>query len=251
MTRVRRKNRAIALGLADALKVVEQVNRQGGGAKIPKSSLAPMVKSKATSSLFDRKLSALRSYGLVDVSGDEVSLTQLGRAYAVPTSPEARAETTLQAFRRVSLFESLLNRYNGSPLPEINEFFYNMVAETYDVPVNEAPKWVMEFIYGARHAGVLIAEAGQEIVLLLSPVGTPSTDAEGENDMGTVVAEQQIGGVEVVDVRILGGKMRLSLPDEIAPSLLRKSIAAMKDALTIVENRLKRAEEEGGPSEES
>jgi hypothetical protein len=200
--------------------------------------------------LFERKIAALRSYGLVEVSGDEVSLTQLGRAYAVPVSPEARVKTGLQAFRRISLFDALLSRYNGSPLPEINEFFTNMVAETYDVPHDEAPKWMREFISGARHAGVFVTEAGQEIVRLPGPVGAPSTD-RGEFDMGIGAAEQQIGGVEVVDVRILGGKMLLNLPDEIAPSLLRKSIAVMRDALTMMENKLERAEEENGSSEES
>jgi hypothetical protein len=245
MTKPKRRNLVIGLSLGDALRVVEQIHRQGGGGKVPKSSLAPMVGSKATSSLFERKISALRAYGLIDVQGDEVSLTQLGRTYAMPVSPEAKVEAMLQAFKRVPLFDSLLDRYNGSPLPETNEFFYNMVAESYDVPQEEAHKWVTRFIKGIRHIGALSIEAGQEVVRLPGAlVGTPSTDIGGENDMGTGVAEQQVGGVEVVDVRILGGKMLLNLPDGVSSAALKKTIDTTEVALDAMRKTLRLIQKE-------
>lgn len=256
MASTKRKNRVIALGLAEALNVAEQIHRQGGGDRVPKESLAPMVKSKPTSSLFKQKVSALRSYGLISVQGEEIFLTQLGKAYAIPITPEDRVNIALQVFLKIQLFNNLLNRYNNSPLPDINEFFYNLVAASYDVPREDAPKWVNEFINGAKLAGVLVSEGGQEYVRLASQVSAPSpkipvasspvvsAGALGEIDRTSQgeTSEQE----EIVHLRISGGKMVLNMPDEIAPYILKKSIDATRDALMIMEKKLERLLEEGG-----
>jgi hypothetical protein len=250
MASSKRKNRVIALGLADALNVAEQIHRQGGGDKVPKESLVPMVKSKPTSSLFERKVSALRSYGLISVQGEEILLTQLGKAYAIPITPEDRTNIALKVFLKIPIFSNLLNRYNNSPLPEINEFFYNLVAASYDVPQEDAPKWVNEFINGAKLAGVLVSEGGHEYIRLPGQVSAPfskipmlvtpvsSTSALGEIDKKPQeeLPEQE----EIVHLRISGGKVIMNIPDEIGPEILKKSIDAAKDALLMMKSRYDR-----------
>jgi len=240
----KRKNIAIAMSLSEALSVAEQIHRQGGGDTVPKSALEPMVNSKTTSSAFTRKLSALRSYGLVSFQGEEVSLTSLGKAYATPVSSEAQKQVIIQAFRRIPVFENLISRYNGKPLPEINQFFYNLIAESYDIPHSEVKKWVNEFIEGAKLAGIIVSEAGQEFIRLPGMGSVPSQKPTDEGPLpmtdGTGQVRSEVEQEELVGLKILGGKVILNIPDDIDPKLLKKSIDAAKDALLMMQSRYKR-----------
>lgn len=238
-TKTRRKNRAIALGLADALRMVEQIHRQGGGGGVPRNSLESIIDSKPTSSLYDRKLAALKSYGLIETQGNMVSLSPLGKAYATPISSENKKQSALQAFRNIPLFDGLLSRFEGKPLPAINEFFHNLVADAYSVPHEEVAKWIREFIEGAKFADILISEEGQEVVRLPGSVGAPSPKPQGGAPaMETEEVHEQSG--EVVSLRILGGKTQINIPDKIDPELLKETFFATDDVLEMMRRKYKR-----------
>jgi hypothetical protein len=245
---IRRKNRAIALGLAEALRMVEQIHRQGGGGGVPRNSLESIIDSKPTSSLYDRKLAALKSYGLIETREEMVTLSPLGKAYVTPTSPENKKDSALQAFRNIPLFEGLLSRFEGKALPAINQFFLNLVAETYSVPHEEVAKWLREFFDGAKFTGILVSEDGQEVVHVPGSVGAPSPLPKGGapamSTEQTALAELLDG--ELVDARILGGKLMVNLPDEISLAVLKKSIYAAKRFLAMLEDKEKQIKEEEG-----
>lgn len=242
--KTRRKNRAIALGLADALRMVEQIHRQGGGGGVPRNSLESIIDSKPTSSLYDRKLAALKSYGIIETQSDMVSLSPLGKAYATPISPENKKQSALQAFRNISLFDGLLSRFEGKPLPAINEFFHNLVADAYSVPHEEVAKWIREFIEGAKFAGILVSEDGQEVVRLPGSVGAPSPLPKGGAPTMETEGTRLTG--EVVDVRILGGGLSINLPDKINADDLQESIDATEMLLKMLEAKLKKLKRETG-----
>lgn len=236
----RRKNRAIALGLADALRMVEQIHRQGGGGAVPRNSLESIIESKQTSSLYDRKLAALKSYGLIEAQGDMVSLSPLGKAYATPTSAENKKHSALQAFRNIPLFEGLLSRFEEKPLPAINEFFLNLVAETYSVPHEEVSKWIREFYDGAKFTVVLITEDGQEVVRLPGSVGAPSLKTQGGAPVMEQLEEMQDQSEEVVSFRVLGAKTQTNIPDKIDPELLKETYFVTDDFLETLRRKYKR-----------
>ncbi len=233
----RRKNRAIALGLADALRMVEQIHRQGGGGGVPRNSLESIIASKPTSSLYDRKLAALKSYGLIETQGDMISLSPLGVAYATPVSPENKKQSALQAFRNIPLFDGLLIRFEGKPLPAINEFFYNLVAQSFKVPHEETSKWIREFIDGAKFADILVSEDGQEVVRLPGSVGAPNPQG-GAPEMELEELQGQSG--EVVSFRVLGAKTQQNIPDKIDPELLKETYFATDDFLETLRRKYKR-----------
>lgn len=235
----KRKTRAISLGLAESLNMVEQIHRQGGGAPVPKESLEHIVESKPTSSLFQRKLAALKTYGLVETQEDMVLLTPLGKAYATPTSPEQKNQVALQAFRKIPLFEKLINQYNGKPLPEINQFFYNLLASTYGVPHEEAPKWIKEFVDGARFVSILVPEEGHETVRLPGTVGTPSLDSTaGAPSMESEETQEHSG--DVVSLIIQGAKTQMNFPEKIDEEMLQEAIGATEDYLELLKRKLSR-----------
>lgn len=235
----KRKSRAISLGLAESLNMVEQIHRQGGGAPVPKDSLEHIIVSKPTSSLFQRKLAALRAYGLIETQEDMVFLTPLGEAYATPTSPEQKSQIALQAFRKIPLFEKLINQYSGKPLPEINHFFYNLLASTYNIPNEEAPKWIKEFVEGARLVGILVSEGGHEVVRLPGSVSAPSIHyTEGAPTMEANEFQDQSG--EVVSLVIHGAKTQMNFPDKIDEKMLQEAIGATEDYLELLKRKLSR-----------
>ena len=242
-TRKERKERAIIVGLVDALRMVEQIHRQGGGASVPKNALEHILDSKPKSSFFDRKLAALRAYGLIETHGDMVTLTPLGESYAMPVSPEQKSQIALQAFRKISMFDKILNQYNGKPFPEINQFFYNLLANTYSIPQEEAPKWLKEFIEGARHTNILVPEGGHEIVRLPNSVGVPlSQPKEGTptmNIQGTTTEESQ-NSSDAVNLQIYGAQMKLNIPDKVEALGLEETIGATEDALALLKRKLER-----------
>jgi hypothetical protein len=242
--KTRRKNRAIALGLADALRMVEQIHRQGGGGGVPRNSLESIIDSKPTSSLYDRKLAALKSYGLIETQGDMVALSSTGNAYATPISPENRKQAALQAFRNIPLFDGLISRFEGKPLPAINEFFHNLVAQSFQVPHEEVSKWIREFIDGAKFVDILVTENGQEVIRLSGSAGAPSPKPQG-GAPEMEIQETRLTG-ELVDARILGGGLSVNLPDKINADDLQESIDAVDMLLKMLEAKLKKIKKETG-----
>jgi hypothetical protein len=240
-----RISRAIALSLSEALGMMEPIHRQGGGNEVPTSALESIVGNSPTSSTFHSKIAALKTYGLIETHGKKIiSLSPLGKAYATPVSPEDKKQTAIQAFRKVPLFENLLIRYSGNPLPEIDQFFYNLLYSTYAVPIEEAPKWMKRFVEGARLVGLLVSEGGHEVVRLPGSAGAPSPKPQGGAPK-MEIEETRLTG-EMVDVRIFGGGLSINLPDKINADDLQESIDATEMLLKMLEAKLKKLKRETG-----
>lgn len=248
--KTRLKNRALAVNFADAFRMVEQIHRQGGGNEVPKDSLKPIIGSKPTSSLYDRKLAALKAYGLIDVHDERVSLSSVGKAYAMPISPEAKKQAMLQAFRKIPLFDGLLSRYEGKPL-EINEFFHNLVAHDFEIPADDVGTWIKDFIDGARLVGILTSEGGHDVVRLPSAAGAPSPKIQGEAPAMEHLEEVHEQSVEMVSLKILGGKTQINIPEKIDPNLLKETYFATDDALEMMRRKYKRLTGKDIESEEN
>lgn len=236
--KAKRVSRALALTLSDALGMMEPIYRQGGGNEVPKTSLESIMGSP-TSSLTSAKMAALKAYGLIETHGEMVSLSPLGKAYATPVSPEDKKQIAIQAFRKIPLFENLLNRYSGKPLPEIDQFFFNLLLASYDIPIEEAPKWMKKFVEGARLVGLLVSEGGHDVVRLPGPVGVPSPKLQGgAPTMETEEVHEQSG--ELVSLRIQGAKTQMNIPDKIDERQLEETIGATEDALEHLRRKLTR-----------
>jgi hypothetical protein len=100
-------------GLAEAAEVARVVHSQYGG-RCEVDQLAASLNQKASSGAFRLKLSAARMFGLVTISSQAVSVTDLGSQVADErTAPAALAK----AFLEIPLYTALYDRFRNRTLP--------------------------------------------------------------------------------------------------------------------------------------
>lgn len=99
--------------LAEAAEVARVVHSTYGG-RCEVDQLAGTLKQKASSGAFRLKLSATRIFGLVTVSSQTVSATDLGSAVA---DERTAASALAEAFLRVPLYSALHERFRNRTLP--------------------------------------------------------------------------------------------------------------------------------------
>jgi hypothetical protein len=172
--------RAPYLSLGEALRVVEQIHEQGAGS-VTLETLSPILGNSVKSSSFQRKLSALRTFELVDLAGERVSLTRLALGYVAPTSDAEKADAVFQAFRNVPFARTLHDRYGGGLLPG-RDIMANVLLREYGVTDPNNLRWTDFFLTGLRTAGLLNQVGGRASVLT-----KPGSLGAGPDRMGDAV----------------------------------------------------------------
>src|SRR2546428_10985083 len=103
------------LGLDESLKIAQQVQERGGGT-LSLESLAEVFGNSLKSSSFERKLSAVKNFGLIERQRDSVRLTNLALSYVAPTAAAEQAKAKADAMRNVTLPRQLHDRFAGRVL---------------------------------------------------------------------------------------------------------------------------------------
>lgn len=99
--------------LNDAETIAKKLHEEYGGQAKP-DQLAGSLKASPRSGAFRTKVATARTFGVVSVGRESITLTPLGRQLVDPkTSAAARA----QAFMAVPLFSALAAAYKGVALP--------------------------------------------------------------------------------------------------------------------------------------
>lgn len=102
--------------LGDVVELARAVQNTTGAGPCQYDQLAGALRQQPTSSTFRVKISAARTFGLIEVlrGTGTIKLTELGRAVVDPTQErQARAE----AFLAVPLYKALYDAYRGKSLP--------------------------------------------------------------------------------------------------------------------------------------
>jgi hypothetical protein len=162
------------LALEQALKIAREIQERGGGT-LSLQSLAEVFDNSLKSSSFERKLSALRNFGLVERLPDGVRLTRLALAYVAPTTADEQAKAKVDAMRNVTLLQQLHERFAGGVLPAA-ESLANLVLREYGAkePLHKA--WADYFVQSLRTAD-LLSSVGGRMTVRRSPDGAESSFA--------------------------------------------------------------------------
>lgn len=166
----------LILSLGEAFGIAEKIYKQTGGIASP-DMMSQILGNSASSSSFVKKVNALRTYGLIDLSGTDYLLTEMGGAIAAPLDPHSRAAAKKDAFLRVDVFARVFERHKGKLLPA-DEFLKNIIEQDCKIPKELSPIWVRDFKAAAFATDLLYTRGDGKVQIMDSPiVRYPRTDA--------------------------------------------------------------------------
>lgn len=141
--RVPRGVAPLALKLSDAMAVAHRVNEAASG-RANYDLFSQLIGNTKTSSSFQRKVAALRSYGIIEDQDNVVVLSELGNRLTSPRDERDDALAAKEAMLRIDLLARMFERHRGRLLPE-DTFLNNILIQEFKVPREVSRTWVDHF----------------------------------------------------------------------------------------------------------
>lgn len=135
------------LALGSCVEIAVAVHEIGGDA-CQWNQVAAHLNSAAQGGTFRQKMIAAKTYGLIEYSGQDVTLTELGQR-CVDENTSKRGH--VDAFLHVPLFQQLFERFDGVKLPPYAAI--QRVMGELGVAPKQTAKARQAFIKSAREAG--------------------------------------------------------------------------------------------------
>lgn len=105
--------------LDDSIKVARIVYEKGGGT-CSRDQLAALLGYKtSTSGTFISRIYAAKQFGLIQFSGDTVSITERAQPILHPVMPDDGIKARVEAFLAVPLFSNTFEKFKGTSLPAL------------------------------------------------------------------------------------------------------------------------------------
>ena len=144
---------APAYDLQDCQEEARKIFRAEGQVPISRESIAEHLGLAAQSGPFNRKLSSLRQYGLLDPMGKDLRVSDLFLRIDHATDESERRRGLREALGRPTIFQSLLAQYENSGLPsDIN--LTNQLVLKYRFTKKNAETVAKAFLESCRFAGL-------------------------------------------------------------------------------------------------
>lgn len=102
------------VGLDDAVEIATKIHFEAGSGSLSDDQLAPALSMSHRSSGYRTRISAARMFGVVDTTGGEHRLTELGKRI-VDSSQERAAKA--DAFLNIELYNRVYEEHKGGSLP--------------------------------------------------------------------------------------------------------------------------------------
>lgn len=128
-----------ALNLEEAIEIARRIHEMPDGIA-PYSAAPDIAGNSAKSSVFGKKLMALRDFGLVvfDDKKEIVSLTEFGQNVVAPRDEDEHLKLLARSFLNIDLFAKIYEKIKGRPLPQdtyltntINDYVPKELAGTW------------------------------------------------------------------------------------------------------------------------
>lgn len=129
-----------AIGLSEAVSLLEKLWRADGASLVPIASAVEAMGFHGYSGPTRTKVSALRKYGLVDTRGQDIRVTELGKRVAKPLSVDERVQALAEAATTPELFRELASRY-----PDASDTTLQAVLERQGFSSDGARKAVVAY----------------------------------------------------------------------------------------------------------
>jgi hypothetical protein len=144
---------APAYSLQDCQEDARRIFRIEGQASLSRESVAEHLGSASHSGPFNRKLSSLRQYGLLDPTGKDFRVSDIFLRIDQPFDENDRRRALREALGRPAIFQSLLAHYENSGLPsDVN--LTNQLLLKYRFTKKNAETVAKAFLESCRLAGL-------------------------------------------------------------------------------------------------
>ncbi|MBI3250042.1 MAG: winged helix-turn-helix domain-containing protein [Deltaproteobacteria bacterium] len=145
---------APAYNLQECQDDARRIFRAEGQAPLSRESIADHLALAPQSGPFNRKLSSLRQYGLLDPTGKEFRISELFLRIDQTFDEQERRRALRESLARPAVFQALLAHYENSGLPsEIN--LTNQLLLKYRFTKKNAETVSRSFLESCRLAGLM------------------------------------------------------------------------------------------------
>lgn len=144
-----------AYDLSDCMEFVRAVDKLGGKQVSEGSLLSELGLTSSNTKSYTGKLSSSKQFGLLESKAGLLSFTERAKRILYPTEEPREVQKKkliIEAFRSPPLYQKLIKRFEGKPLPNI---LANILMNDFKIAkavMNSAAK---VFISSAKFAGVL------------------------------------------------------------------------------------------------
>jgi hypothetical protein len=137
------------------LQLAEAVKGLGGGGKIAvsKSLLASSLQVDEHSQTLTFKLASTKAFGLIQ-GRSQFNLTETAKEYFFPTDDKRRNYPLLECLERPRAFSHLIQRFDGSKLPE-SDILANILHRECDVPESWKQRVAKFFVQSSKTASAI------------------------------------------------------------------------------------------------
>jgi len=209
-----------AIGLSEAVTLIERLWRAEGGSTIPVTSAVEALGYKGLSGPSRTKLSGLRKYGLIEGRGDDIRITDLGKRIAKPISEQERGTALAEAAHTPDLFRDLASRY-----PDASDNTLQAVLERQGFSRDGARRAVAAFRDAAAVAS--LSSEGYD-----GEDGELDADAEADSPARDQRRREREPGMTVLSFQISDRLVEVAVP---GGPLTKDEISILREYLTIQE----------------
>ncbi len=173
--RTRQKSpNAPAYSLQECQEDARRIFRIEGQAPLSRESVAEHLSLAPQSGPFNRKLSSLRQYGLLDPLGKDFRISELFLRLDQTFDENDRRRAQREALGRPSIFQSLLSHYENSGLPsDLN--LTNQLLLKYRFTKKNAETVAKAFLESCRLAGLFQLRSASFSTFSALPQSLPQT----------------------------------------------------------------------------
>lgn len=173
-----------------SIKVAEVIHNKGGGACTPDQLAHWLDYSTIRSGTYlTRVSSANKHFGLIDVEGDRLVVTERANKILSPVMPEDAINAKADAFLAVPLFGKVYEEFRGRGIPpEVG--LKNLFQSKYKMVPDRAAAAVRIFMSSAQQAGLLTADRSR----LIRPATSATAAPKPENKEEQPAPEKPKGG---------------------------------------------------------
>ena len=171
--------------LAASINLAQAVDTLGGSCS---KELAADKLGKKVSGAFAALMATTSRFGFITIKKGQLSVTPTYRDYKLAYDDQERTKVLRSAFLSIPLFERIVKRFDGMPLP--SGHFEKMLVKEFDVPENIGSRVAKYFIDGAKQAGIL--DENDVVAFEVAATTDDSSDEAINSDVGLSVDKESV-----------------------------------------------------------